>query len=196
MAKKSKANKKKKNPVAKTPEVTTIAPEVNAEDIDPQKKAKLEKAAAEAAAEAAAVTKQQAAEEKKEAARIAPNAGKDDKKKKKSKKQPDYANKSKDKKSAKGKNGKDSKKQKAFVRWWKELGAEMKKIHWSNGKDTVKNTLIVLLVILVIGIGVWIVDWLLVKARTGIYDSAANQAQQAVMALRALVSYVGIGFTG
>lgn len=203
MAKKKTKAKKTKNPGSTIPESVTVAPEVNTADLDPKRTAKIKEAAAKAAAEAAAVDKEKAAEEETEAEKLAPKKAekKADNKKAKakknnSKKAAASKNAAKSGKNAKNaKNGKKDAKKKPnrFVQWWKELGSEMKKIHWTNGKDTVKNTLVVLLVILVIGIGVWIVDWLLVKARTGIYNAATpDDAKNAIIMLKAAISYAGL----
>ena len=183
--------KKLKNSRSSVPESVTVAPEVNTADLDPKKVDKIQAAAAKAAAEAAAAEKEKTAAEKAEASKNAPKtAGNKAKKSKKNSGAPKKAA-GKDGKSKNAKGGK--KKDNAFVRFWKELGAEMKKIRWTNGKDTVKNTLVVLLVILVIGIGVWIVDWLLVKARTGIYNAASPEdAKQALIMLKAAISCAGL----
>lgn len=194
MAKKKNKAKKLKNSRSSVPESVTVAPEVNTADLDPKKVDKIQAAAAQAAAEAAAAEKEKTAAEKSEASKNAPKtAGNKAKKSKKNSGAPKKAagkdGKSKNAKNAKGGKKKDN----AFVRFWKELGAEMKKIRWTNGKDTVKNTLVVLLVILVIGIGVWIVDWLLVKARTGIYNAASPEdAKQALIMLKAAISCAGL----
>ncbi len=200
MAKKKTKAKKTKNPGSTIPESVTVAPEVNTAELDPKRTAKIKEAAAKAAAEAAAEDKEKAVEEESEAEKIAPKKAQKKAANKKTK-----ANKNNSKKAAASKNAsksgknakngkKDTKKKpNRFVQWWKELGSEMKKIHWTNGKDTVKNTLIVLLVILVIGIGVWIVDWLLVKARTGIYNAATpDDAKNAIIMLKAAISYAGL----
>lgn len=196
MAKKKTKAKKTKNPGSTIPESVTVAPEVNTAELDPKRTAKIKEAAAKAAAEAAAEDKEKAVEEESEAEKIAPKKAQKKAANKKTK-----ANKNNSKKAAASKSGKNAKngkkdtkkKPNRFVQWWKELGSEMKKIHWTNGKDTVKNTLIVLLVILVIGIGVWIVDWLLVKARTGIYNAATpDDAKNAIIMLKAAISYAGL----
>ena len=72
-----------------------------------------------------------------------------------------------------------------FVDFWKGLGKELKKINWSSAKDTFKNFLVVLLVILVIGIGVWVFDALFVKIRELIYNYSPADAEAAVILLKA-----------
>lgn len=75
----------------------------------------------------------------------------------------------------------------AFKNFWKDLFKELKKINWSSGKDTFKNFLVVLLVILVIGIGVWICDAIFVKIRELIYNYSPADAETAVILLKAQI---------
>ncbi|MBR0364831.1 MAG: preprotein translocase subunit SecE, partial [Clostridia bacterium] len=63
----------------------------------------------------------------------------------------------------------------------------LKKINWSSAKDTFKNFLVVLLVILVIGIGVWVFDALFVKIRELIYNYSPADAEAAVILLKAQI---------
>lgn len=49
----------------------------------------------------------------------------------------------------------------AIARFFRELKSECKKIVWPGFPSVVKNTIIVLVVCLVIGAGIWIVDFLL-----------------------------------
>ncbi len=72
-----------------------------------------------------------------------------------------------------------------FKDFWKELFKDLKKINWSKPKDTFKNFLVVLLVILVIGIGVWICDAIFVKIRELIYNYNPSDAETAVILLKA-----------
>ncbi len=48
-----------------------------------------------------------------------------------------------------------------IAKYWRDFRGVCKKITWPNGKTVMKNTLVVLLSILIIGAGVWIVDFLL-----------------------------------
>ena len=48
-----------------------------------------------------------------------------------------------------------------IVRYFKDLKGECKKITWPTFPNVVKNTLIVIAVCLIIGVGIWAVDWLL-----------------------------------
>ena len=44
--------------------------------------------------------------------------------------------------------------------WFHELKAEIKKIVWPTRKQTVNNTLTVIACVIVVGIFIWIFDWL------------------------------------
>lgn len=72
-----------------------------------------------------------------------------------------------------------------FKEFWSGLFKELKKINWSKPKDTFKNFLVVLLVILVIGIGVWICDAIFVRIRELIYNYSPADAETAVIVLKA-----------
>ena len=48
---------------------------------------------------------------------------------------------------------------KAVAKFFKDLKGENKKIVWPNGKTVLKNTGIVLIVVLVVGIPIWLFDW-------------------------------------
>lgn len=48
---------------------------------------------------------------------------------------------------------------KAIAKFFKDLKGETKKIVWPNAKTVLKNTGIVLAVVLIIGVGIWLVDW-------------------------------------
>ena len=71
----------------------------------------------------------------------------------------------------------DVKKENWFVRTWgrickyfRELRSELKKVVWSTPKQVLKNTLIVLACVLVVGIFIWVFDFV---ARFGI-DALIN----------------------
>ncbi len=66
----------------------------------------------------------------------------------------------------------DVKKENWFVRTWgrickyfRELRSELKKVVWSTPKQVLKNTLIVLACVLVVGVFIWVFD---LVARFGI----------------------------
>ena len=50
---------------------------------------------------------------------------------------------------------------KAVAKFFKDLKGESKKIVWPNAKTVLKNTGIVLAVVLIIGAAIWLVDWAL-----------------------------------
>ena len=71
----------------------------------------------------------------------------------------------------------DVKKQNIFARAWgsicryfRELRSELKKVVWSTPKQLLKNTLIVLACVLVVGVFIWLFDFV---ARFGI-DTLIN----------------------
>jgi len=71
----------------------------------------------------------------------------------------------------------DVKKQNIFARTWgricryfRELRSELKKVVWSTPQQLVKNTLIVLACVLVVGVFIWLFDFV---ARFGI-DTLIN----------------------
>ena len=60
----------------------------------------------------------------------------------------------------------DVKKENWFVRTWgrickyfRELRSELKKVVWSTPKQVLKNTLIVLISVLVVGVFIWVFDF-------------------------------------
>lgn len=54
-------------------------------------------------------------------------------------------------------------KKKDRVRWFREMKSEMKKIVWSDRKTVVKDTGTVLLCSLLIGVCIWVFDYVLVN---------------------------------
>ena len=60
-----------------------------------------------------------------------------------------------------------AKKPNFFVRGWKrvtryfrEMKSELKKVVWPSRKQVLRNTLVVILVVLVVGVLIWLFDWL------------------------------------
>ena len=45
-------------------------------------------------------------------------------------------------------------------KWFKELRSELKKVQWPTRKQTVNNTIIVIVCCIVVGICIWLFDWL------------------------------------
>lgn len=67
-------------------------------------------------------------------------------------------------KAAKAKKEKKSdKKPGLFARigkWFKEMKSELKKVVWPTGKQTLNNTIIVIVCCIIVGICIWLFDWL------------------------------------
>ena len=58
----------------------------------------------------------------------------------------------------------------SICRYFRELRSELKKVSWSTPKQVLKNTLIVLACVLVVGVFIWVFD---LVARIGI-DALIN----------------------
>ncbi|MBQ3602875.1 MAG: preprotein translocase subunit SecE [Clostridia bacterium] len=70
---------------------------------------------------------------------------------------------------------------KAIAKFFKDLKGETKKIVWPNAKSVLKNTGIVIAVVLIIGIGIWVVDWGLsagIDAVLGINTSSSEETSE------------------
>ena len=65
---------------------------------------------------------------------------------------------------------------KGIVRFFKDLRGETKKIVWPDAKMVVKSTGVVLATVLILGAGIWIIDFAISGAITAI-DSAANETE-------------------
>ena len=75
----------------------------------------------------------------------------------------------------------ENKKQNWFVRTWgavcryfRELKSELKKVVWSTPKQVLKNTLIVVACVLVIGVFIWVFDFVAQTLITGLIDLISN----------------------
>ncbi len=53
---------------------------------------------------------------------------------------------------------KKEKKPGRIARWFKDMKGELKKVTWPSGKDTMKNVLVVLVCVVVVGICIWVFD--------------------------------------
>jgi len=51
------------------------------------------------------------------------------------------------------------KKPNVVLRWLKDLKGELKKVTWPSAKDTMKNVLVVIVCVLVVGVMIWLFDW-------------------------------------
>lgn len=92
---------------------------------------------------------------------------------KKISKKPEKTEKSKDKKKSK-KNP-----FKSIVSFFKSVKAEGKKVVWTSGKEVLRNTLIVLLVVTVVGLCIYGVDTLLSLGMKGIKNLADKETTTA-----------------
>ena len=45
-------------------------------------------------------------------------------------------------------------------KWFKEMRSELKKVVWPTGKQTLNNTVIVIVCCIIVGICIWLFDWL------------------------------------
>ena len=54
---------------------------------------------------------------------------------------------------------KKDKKPNRVIRWLKDMRGELKKVTWPSGKDTLKNVGIVIACVIVIGVFIWVFDF-------------------------------------
>ena len=55
---------------------------------------------------------------------------------------------------------KKDKKPNRIARWVKDLRGELRKVTWPTGKDTMKNVGTVILCVLIVGVFIWVFDFL------------------------------------
>ena len=55
---------------------------------------------------------------------------------------------------------KKEKKPNRVLRWFKDLRGELKKVTWPSAKDTMKNVGVVILCVIIVGIFIWVFDFL------------------------------------
>ena len=55
---------------------------------------------------------------------------------------------------------KKEKKPNRVLRWLKDLKGELKKVTWPSAKDTMKNVGIVILCVILVGVFIWVFDFL------------------------------------
>ena len=67
---------------------------------------------------------------------------------------------SSEKKAKAPKEKKKEKKPNRVLRWFKDLKGELKKVTWPSAKDVVKNVGIVILCVLIVGVFIWVFDFL------------------------------------
>lgn len=94
---------------------------------------------------------------------------------KKKRLQAETSKKSGDKKKSSGKESAQKSKSK-IVDFFKGVKAEIKKIVWSSPMDTLKNTGIVMLLIVIIGAFVWLLDFALSKGLGAFYNLSDKKA--------------------
>ena len=63
-------------------------------------------------------------------------------------------------KKAKDVKKKDAKKPNRVLRWLKDLKGELKKVTWPSAKSVIKNVGIVIVCVLVVGVCIWVFDYL------------------------------------
>ena len=54
---------------------------------------------------------------------------------------------------------KKDKKPNRILRWLKDMKGELKKVTWPSGKDTLRNVLIVIACVIVVGVCIWVFDF-------------------------------------
>ncbi len=64
---------------------------------------------------------------------------------------------------------------KSVVAFFKSVKAEGKKVVWAKPKDVLKNTIIVLIVVFIVGLAIFAVDSVLTKGMSGIKELAAKE---------------------
>ena len=60
-----------------------------------------------------------------------------------------------------------------MLRWLKDMKGELKKITWPSGKDTWRNVLIVIVCVIIVGICIWVFDFvakLVVEALLNLFN--------------------------
>ena len=65
-----------------------------------------------------------------------------------------------DKKAKDAKKKKDAKKPNRVVKWFKDLRGELKKVTWPSVKSVIKNVGVVIACVLIVGVCIWVFDWL------------------------------------
>ena len=66
---------------------------------------------------------------------------------------------SKTQKKAKTPAKKKDKKPNRILRWLKDMKGELKKVTWPSGKDTLRNVLVVIACVIVVGVFIWVFDF-------------------------------------
>jgi len=61
---------------------------------------------------------------------------------------------------------------KRIARYFRELKSELKKVVWSTPKQVAKNTLIVIACVIVVGVFIWVFDFVAQALITGLINLA------------------------
>ena len=72
--------------------------------------------------------------------------------------------------------------------FFKDLKSETKKISWNSNEDTFKSTGVVLLVVLIVGAGIWLVDFGLTNLREFLFELSKSSAEEARIMLSMMLS--------
>ena len=62
----------------------------------------------------------------------------------------------------------------AVCRYFRELKSELKQVVWSTPQQVLKNTLIVIACVLVVGVFVWLFDFVAIVSITALIDAVTN----------------------
>ena len=65
---------------------------------------------------------------------------------------------------------KAEKKRRSIFTWFREMKSELKKVVWPTPKQVVKNTLIVLACVLIVGAFIWVFDYVAGTGITALYS--------------------------
>lgn len=61
---------------------------------------------------------------------------------------------------------------KRIARYFREMKSELKKVVWPTRQQLIRNTVVVILVVLVVGVLIWLFDWLAAAVIKALVDLA------------------------
>ena len=61
---------------------------------------------------------------------------------------------------AKAKKARKKRKGNRVTRWFREMKSELKKVQWPSLKQTMNNTGVVIVCVIIVGFFIWVFDWL------------------------------------
>lgn len=67
---------------------------------------------------------------------------------------------------------------KAIAKFFKDFKGTCKKVIWPDRKTVLKNTLIVLVTVVIVGVGIWIADFAFSKGIRGVQDAIAESVSE------------------